>query len=451
MKKKFFGTDGIRGKVGTSPITVQWMYRLGLAVAEVFSPKVASPVIIARDTRLSGAALQLALQAGLSSLGFKSWSAGVLPTPAVAYLARKHKAALGIMITASHNPYYDNGVKFFDSNGEKLSDDLEYAIESALLAQKNVCDSQFDDTDSVVVDFDKAGLEYIAFCKESLPSSSSLAGKKIVLDVANGAMFSVAPKVFSELGAEVYTIHNDPNGTNINKSCGATHLSSLQQAVVSRGADCGIAFDGDGDRCMMVDHQGEIVDGDQILCILAHHASHQGEIKGVVGTLMTNLGFEQSMNHAGIEFVRANVGDRYVLSACKQRGWDLGGEGSGHLINLKLSTTGDGVLSALQVLKAIGDEEKSLYELKQVMVKHPQVLLNVPVSQVVVLKDHPDLLGEIQKASDRLAGKGRILVRPSGTEPCVRVMAEGENEDEILSAANDLKAQVEKHLYALAE
>ncbi len=442
MKKRFFGTDGIRGCVGQGAITVPFMYRLGRAIGAAFSHQCAR-VLIARDTRISGASLQVALQAGLSSVGVASEALGVLPTPAVAFLAKQEKNTIGVMITASHNPYQDNGVKLFTSNGQKISDAMELEIEKHLLAASVEGDSKAVGT---VVDKSHLAEMYVDYCMNVLGDNTCFQSLKVVVDCANGATVSVAQAIFSKLLKNVTFIHVEPNGVNINLECGATNLKSLKTAVVESQADCGIAFDGDGDRLMMVDHLGRVVDGDQILAILVQAEASSGSLPGVVGTLMTNLGFEQLMAQHGIPFKRAKVGDRYVLEVCHHEGWSLGGESSGHIINLKYATTGDAILSALQVLTAMGKTGRSLELLASEMRKHPQVLVNVAVNEVVEMDKHPELQREIEAVTCRLGDRGRVLVRPSGTESCVRVMVEGVSSEEIHQCANELKVIVENHL-----
>jgi len=439
MGKKIFGTDGVRGRVGTLPITVESMLQLGCAFGRVLRRSSKTPfVIIGRDTRISGSALLSALQAGLASTGVAVQSVGVISTPAIAYLTVVKSACAGIVISASHNPYYDNGVKFFDDKGMKLSNDLEAEIEkewsSTVLSHGQ--------NDFGLVSYCWNSLDvYVQHCISTILDGVSFSDMNLVIDMANGATFSAGPAIFSQLGCNATYINYEPDGLNINDHCGATDVKELQRQVLINKADCGIAFDGDGDRLIMVDHRGELVDGDQILCILAF-AIKLGELPGVVGTLMTNLGLEQALNTASIPFVRANVGDKYVLADCQQRGWFLGGESSGHIIDLRKGTTGDGIVAALQVLSAMVAADSSLYDLKQQMTKHPQVLLNVAVSSLLNLDDYPSLLLDINAVQQRLADRGRVLVRPSGTEPCVRVMVEGSDANEVQLAAVEIKSLV---------
>lgn len=436
MKKKYFGTDGIRGHVGKSQITVDFMLKLGWAVGCVLAKEKNPTVVIGRDTRGSGVVLQSALQAGLSAAGVHTYLLGVVPTPAVAYLTHSLRLHAGVVISASHNPYYDNGVKFFNQMGMKLSDQMEYDIEAMLEQPLHMAAADaLGQVDSLP---DAAG-RYIEFCKSTFPYQLDLQGVKCVLDCAQGANYDIAPKVFHELGADVIPIFNEPNGVNINDACGATHLKGLQQYVVDSAADVGIAFDGDGDRLMMVDHCGEVVDGDQLLGILAKDLARDGKAhQGVVGTLMSNLGLEQAMHASGLKFARAKVGDRYVLEELQQRGWRLGGESSGHIVNLDYTTTGDGIITALQVLRVMRRSGRSLYDLKQDIIKRPQVMLNVPVYGSVIIDHHPKLIAAIKTVENTLGSSARVLVRPSGTEPCVRVMIEGEDEALIQQHAQSL-------------
>ena len=442
MGKQFFGTDGIRGRVGDDVITIPFMYKLGRAIGCIFASQ-AETVLIGRDTRISGSSLQVALQAGLSSVGMTSCSLGVLPTPALSFIAKQNGNALGVMITASHNPYCDNGVKIFSITGEKIPDECELEIEEHILS------ASFDDSNSAVgMVLDNANLvqNYIRHCSSALHDMPCLKSLKVVLDLANGATVSVAKSVFSNFDMEFILINESPNGVNINLNCGATDLKQLQAEVIACQADCGIAFDGDGDRLMMVDHLGNVVDGDQLLSILVQAEIKAGSVPGVAGTQMTNLGFEKLMQKNLVPFKRARVGDRYVLELCHREGWTLGGESSGHIINLKYATTGDGILSALQVLKVMVESRRSLESLAGDMVVYPQRLINVKVNEVIVMDNYPELLTEIDAMSARLGATGRILVRPSGTESCVRVMVEGESLDEVDQLANELKDLVENHL-----
>lgn len=423
MTKKYFGTDGIRGRVGQGCITPAFMLHLGWAVGKVLASEDAHPkVVIGKDTRISGYMFESALEAGLSAAGVDILLLGPMPTPAIAYLTRTFRASAGIAISASHNPFYDNGVKFFNADGKKLSDELEKQIEALLEQPMDVVASA--ELGKALRVKDAAG-RYIEFCKGTFPHQLNLDGLKIVVDSANGAAYHIAKDVFHELGAEVEAIGNDPDGLNINLDCGATAMESLASMVKRHGADVGIALDGDADRCIMVDHEGDIVDGDEILAIIVAQEINDGwKVDGVVGTLMSNLGLEQALQQMGVELIRAKVGDRYVMEALIEKGWSLGGESSGHTVNLDLTTTGDGIITALRVLRAMQLSQKNLRELKQVMIKHPQVLINVPTKQTVKLENYPELQSFIQQKAKGLEGIGRLLVRPSGTETLVRVMVE---------------------------
>lgn len=441
-ERQYFGTDGIRGSVGSRLINAEFMMKLGWAVGTVLVKDDVATVLIGHDTRQSADMLESALQCGLSSAGVNVKLLGTLPTPAIAYLTHSLRASVGIVISASHNLYDDNGVKFFDSQGMKLSDELELAIESQLNKPiKTLASDRLGKAERLM---DAAG-RYVEFCKSIFPTQLSLNSLKIVLDCANGATYDVATKVFHELGADVVTIHNVPDGKNINKNCGATDVESLQVAVNKHKADAGLAFDGDGDRLMMVDHKGEVVDGDEILCILAKdRATGLGSHAGIVGTVMSNLGLEQALTTDGIAFERTSVGDRYVLEALVQKGWVLGGEASGHIVDLDYTTTGDGIITGLQVLRIMRVTEKSLYDLKQVMMKHPQVLINVPIKERIDIESNATISDAVRQAEKDLQGKGRVLVRSSGTEPLIRVMVEGSNKQAVQRAAELIAAAVEK-------
>jgi len=446
MKRKYFGTDGIRGRVDQSGIHAEFALKLGWAAGQVLKQqgKQGDVVVVGRDTRLSGPMLEAALQAGLSASGMHVKLLGVIPTPAIAFLTRSLNAAAGIVISASHNPYYDNGIKFFDHQGAKLSDELEHAIEVQL--QKSIVPVLSEQLGCIDQVADAQG-RYIQYCKETFPSQLSVSGLNIVIDAANGATFQVASPVFAELGATVTTLHHHPDGFNINQRCGATDVASLQEKVLSLGADVGVAFDGDGDRLIMVDHKGERVDGDELLAILAddYLNSARGCI-GVVGTVMSNLGLEQFLQNRGVTLARTAVGDRYVLEEMKKRGWPLGGESSGHIINLDFSTTGDGIITALQVLRAMVASAKDLHTLKKVITKRPQILINVTVEDPKSWQQHPNIQKAISAAEKKLKNRGRILLRPSGTEPCIRVMVEGENKKEVQSIAESLASVVQQSM-----
>ena len=423
--RKYFGTDGVRGKVGTYPITPDFALKLGWAAGKVLASQGSRTVLIGKDTRISGYMLESALEAGLAAAGLTAAFTGPMPTPAVAYLTRTFRLEAGIVISASHNPYYDNGIKFFSSQGTKLPDDIEEAIE-AMFDQPMDCVESADLGKASRIS-DAAG-RYIEFCKSTFPAHLGLDGYKIVVDCANGATYHIAPNVLRELGAEVIEIGTDPNGININEKCGATDVKALQEKVLETKADVGLAYDGDGDRIMMVDHLGNKVDGDQILFIIAREALRSGQLKGgVVGTLMSNMSLEIALKMLGVPFVRANVGDRYVLEKMVEHNWTLGGENSGHIIIADKNTTGDGIIASLAVLSAMVQHRLSLNELASAVKLFPQVLINVRFAG----GDNP-LESEAVKvvAADvekRLEGKGRILLRKSGTEPLIRVMVECED------------------------
>lgn len=443
MSKKYFGTDGIRGRVGDAPITPDFMMRLGYAAGRVLTSiesnlaKGAHPaVLIGKDTRISGYMLEAALEAGLSAAGVDILLTGPMPTPAVAYLTRALRAQAGIVISASHNPFYDNGIKFFSSLGTKLPDNIEHAIEAELEKPMQVMESSKLGKARRIGD---AAGRYVEFCKSTFPNNLDLRGLKIVLDCAHGATYHVAPPVFHELGAEVITIGNKPDGLNINEQVGSTHPEALRKAVLEHQADLGIAFDGDGDRVMMVDSNGQLLDGDQLLYIitLARHnnATLQG---GVVGTLMTNLALEHKFTALSIPFVRAQVGDRYVLEQINQNGWQLGGENSGHILVLDKHSSGDGIIAALQVLQALVESKKTLAQMAADLTLYPQVLINVKTAQKIDLANHTQIQASVHAAEKVLAGRGRILLRASGTEPLIRVMVEGENQLQVQTLAQNI-------------
>lgn len=429
MSRKYFGTDGVRGKVGTFPITPDFAMKLGWAAGTVLASTGTKEVLIGKDTRSSGYMLESAMEAGFSAAGVNVALIGPMPTPAVAYLASTFRADAGVVISASHNPFYDNGIKFFSNTGTKLNDAQELEIE-ALLGQAlehNALQCVASEKLGKVRRIDDAAGRYIEFCKGTFPNHLSLAGLKIVVDSAHGAAYHIAPNVYRELGAEVISINDKPNGVNINDYCGATHLDDLQSAVMVHEADLGIALDGDADRLMFVDHNGHVVDGDEILFILAQAAYEKGEMQGgVVGTLMSNLGLELALKQLGIPFVRAKVGDRYVVEQLKQTGWQLGGEGSGHILSLRHASTGDGIVASLQVLKAVLESGKRLAELKAGMTKLPQVLINVRLTSgcadSILAKD--SVKQAVLTAEKVLGNQGRVLLRKSGTEPLIRVMVE---------------------------
>lgn len=421
-KRKYFGTDGVRGKVGTFPITPEFALKLGWAAGKVLASQGSKKVLIGKDTRISGYMLESALEAGLTAAGLSPAFTGPMPTPAIAYLTRTFRAEAGIVISASHNPYDDNGIKFFSSIGEKLPDEVEEAIE-AMLDQPMDCVASAELGRASRIN-DAAG-RYIEFCKSTFPSHLSLEGYKIVVDCANGATYHIAPNVMRELGAEVIEIGTHPDGLNINEKCGATDIKALQKVVVEAGADVGLAYDGDGDRLIMVDHLGNKVDGDQVLFIIAREALRAGKLQGgVVGTLMSNMGLEFALKQLGIPFVRSNVGDRYVLEQLKARGWNLGGENSGHVIILDKNATGDGIIASLEVLSAMVTHQLSLNELASAVPLFPQILLNVRFEENINPFDNENVKAQIQAVEQRLNGYGRVLVRKSGTEPLIRVMVE---------------------------
>ncbi|GAL08663.1 phosphoglucosamine mutase [Photobacterium aphoticum] len=417
--------------MGEYPITPDFALKLGWAAGRVLSRLGTKKVIIGKDTRISGYMLESALEAGLSAAGINAVLTGPLPTPAVAYLTKTFRAEAGIVISASHNPYYDNGIKFFSAEGEKLPDEIELAIEAEL---DKAIECVASDKLGKATRMDDAAGRYIEFCKGTFPSNLSLSGMKLVVDSANGAAYQIAPNVFKELGAEVIEIGNKPNGLNINDKCGATSMALLQQTVVNCQADLGIALDGDSDRIMMVDSQGRVIDGDQIVFVLAKQALINGELKGgVVGTLMSNMGLEVALAKLGIPFVRANVGDRYVMEQLLERGWWLGGENSGHVICRHIVTTGDAIVAALQVLKVIAQTGQTLDQLVAEMPMMPQKLVNVRFNAGTAPLEHPAVQQALQEAEAAIGTGtetpvGRILLRKSGTEPLIRVMAEAENE-----------------------
>ena len=436
MTKKYFGTDGIRGHVGQFPITPEFMLKLGWAAGMAFRKHGKCRILIGKDTRISGYMFESALEAGLSAAGADVMLLGPMPTPAIAYLTRTFHAEAGIVISASHNPHDDNGIKFFSGDGTKLPDDVELMIEELL------------DTPMTVVDSDKLGKvsrindapgRYIEFCKSSVPSSTNFSDLKIVIDCAHGATYKVAPSVFKELGAQVTVLSAQPNGLNINHDCGSTHMGQLQAAVLAEGADLGIAFDGDGDRVLMVDHTGAIVDGDELLFIIARDLHERGKLQGgVVGTLMSNLGLELALDDLGIPFVRANVGDRYVIAGLQERDWQVGGENSGHIVCFQHTTTGDAIIAALQVLLALRRRGDSLAQARQALRKCPQVLVNVRFGGGVDPVEHPAVKEACARVTEAMKGRGRVLLRKSGTEPLVRVMVEGDDENMVRGYADEL-------------
>lgn len=444
MSRKYFGTDGIRGRVGTHPVTPEFVLKLGWAVGRVLAAEGGSKVIIGKDTRISGYMFESALQAGLSAAGADIWLLGPMPTPAIAYLTRTLHANAGIVISASHNPYYDNGIKFFSSEGMKLSDEMELAIEAHMEKPMTTVESSSLGKAHRV---DDAAGRYIEFCKSTISSRIDLKGLTIVVDAAHGATYHIAPSVFIELGAKVVSLAVDPNGLNINEDCGSTKPAVLQNAVLENKADLGVALDGDGDRLIMVDHKGEIVDGDELLYIIARSRHERSRLQGsVVGTVMSNLGLEVALGHLKIGFERVAVGDRNVMERLSNNGWTLGGESSGHLICLDRTSTGDGIVSALQVLEAMVLADQSLHELKSHMPKYPQTLINVKMAEKTDVTAFEEVQQAVAAAESQLADRGRVLLRPSGTEPLVRVMVEGEDGKEVEQVATDIAQAVENAL-----
>jgi phosphoglucosamine mutase len=440
MSRKYFGTDGVRGHVGQHPMTVEFALRLASAAARVLAPGGGS-VLIGKDTRLSGYMFEAALEAGFVAAGVNVNLIGPLPTPGVAYMTQRFGCDFGVVISASHNPYEDNGIKFFDSSGGKLSDELEVEIEKHLDTPATTVESQ---RLGRAVRVDKSRTHYQEFCASTLPPGVTLAGLKIVIDCANGAAYKVAPRVLADLGAEIVPIGCSPNGRNINDGCGSTQPGLLQLTVPGVRAQVGIALDGDGDRLVMVDHLGRIVDGDQLLYVIAKGRHADGSLRGpVVGTLMSNLGLEHALGELGIGFRRAAVGDRYVLAMLRETGGVVGGETSGHILCLDRTTTGDGLVSALQVLAIMQQTGASLAELTAGMPRYPQLLLNVRVQKRIDPKSQPTVVAAVADAERRLAGTGRVVLRASGTEPVIRVMVEGQDEGVVRREAQALAKVVE--------
>lgn len=447
MARKYFGTDGVRGLVGEAPITPDFVMKLGYAAGRVLvkherSEKHERPtVLIGKDTRLSGYLLESALEAGLIAAGVDTLLVGPLPTPAIAYLTRALRLDAGVVISASHNPFQDNGIKFFSGSGQKLSDAIELEIEAEIEAPMVIAQPERLGKAKRIND---APGRYIEFCKSTFHNSLNLRGVKLVVDCAHGATYQVAPAVFHELGAEVIAMGNTPDGININAGVGATHPEALQARVLAEKADYGIALDGDGDRLIVVDAEGQIYDGDRLLYVIAKVRQKEKRLHGgVVGTLMTNLGVEHAFNKLGIAFERAKVGDRYVLEKLVEKGWQVGGEGSGHILCLDQHTTGDGIVSALQVLDAIISSKKSLAELCSDVTMYSQTLINVRVPKNFHFKESVPIQAAIIEAEVALKGKGRILIRASGTEPVLRVMTEGRDAAEMLEWAQKIAAIVE--------
>ena len=440
MTRKYFGTDGIRGQVGQAPITPDFVLRLGYAAGRVLAGKTTRAgdrpaVVIGKDTRVSGYMFEAALESGLAAAGVDVMLVGPMPTPAVAYLARVLRAAAGVVISASHNPYQDNGIKFFSGRGLKLPDEVELEIESHIDQPMGCVESsalgkarRIDDADG----------RYIEFCKSTFPAELDLRGLKIVVDCAHGAAYHIAPRLLSELGATVVAIGIEPNGLNINDGVGATHPQTLAAAVKAHNADLGIALDGDADRLVMADANGRIYDGDELLYLIVKERQARGTVKGVAGTLMTNLAFEQAMARLGIPFARAKVGDRYVLELLHEKDWLYGGENSGHILCLDCHSTGDGLISGLQVLAALKQCGKTLAEAGADLVLFPQVLTNVRLHDKRFWESSAALKDAVRAAEARLDGKGRVLLRPSGTEPVLRVMVEGEDQRLVATLAAEI-------------
>ncbi len=439
MSREFFGTDGIRGRVGEHPMTAEFALRLASAAARVLAPD-GGCVVIGKDTRVSGYMFESALEAGFVAAGIDVLLLGPLPTPGIAYLTMALNADVGVVISASHNPYFDNGIKFFDRDGAKLPDAIEERIEANLVEPAITRESSSLGRAKRV---DSSLEDYEGFCLSSVPASLRLDNLKIVLDCSHGAAYKVAPRVMAELGAEIVPIGCSPNGRNINDGCGTNDPELLTVTVKAVGADLGIAFDGDGDRVLMVDRDGRLVDGDQLLYVLARARQEAGSLSGpVVGTLMTNLGLERALGQLGIDFRRAQVGDRYVLEMLKEAGGQLGGETSGHLLCLDKTTTGDGLISALQVLSVMTESGQSLAALTNGMRRYPQTLINVPMEVGVEIEKSGEIQAAIKNAEQKLADRGRVLVRPSGTEPVMRIMVEGENEAEVADLAQELAGSI---------
>lgn len=446
MSRKYFGTDGIRGRVGEFPVNAEFMLKLGWAAGKVFNQQGHNKILIGKDTRISGYMFESALESGLSAAGVDVYLLGPMPTPGIAYLTRTFHAQAGIVISASHNPFEDNGIKFFSAQGTKLPDEIEAAIE-AMLDEPMVTVSP--DKLGKAKRIDDASGRYIEFCKSTFPNEHDLKGLKIVLDCAHGATYHIAPSVFTELGAEVVTIGAAPNGLNINRDVGSTSPKALQAAVVEHQADLGIAFDGDGDRVAMVDQQGNLLDGDDLLYIIACDMQREGNLcGGVVGTLMSNFGLEKAFAELDIPFCRAKVGDRYVMAQLKANDWRIGGENSGHIVCQHVQTTGDGVVSALQVMAAVARSGKTLAQLLVPLNKLPQVLVNVRLGNATAeqVQAAPAVVAKIAQVEQALAGRGRLLLRASGTEPLIRVMTEGDDLDEVQGLADDLAAVIQQEV-----
>ena len=442
-ERKYFGTDGIRGRVGHYPITPDFALKLGWAVGRVLAQNGSGKVLIGKDTRISGYMLESALEAGFASAGVAAAFTGPMPTPAIAYLTRTFRADAGVVISASHNPFYDNGIKFFSTEGKKLPDEIEQRIEEELAKELTCVASENLGRASRIND---AAGRYIEFCKGTFDHDLSLMGLKVVIDCANGATYHIAPKVLRELGATVVEMGCEPNGMNINQNCGATDVKALSARVIEVEADVGFALDGDGDRVIMVDHKGNTIDGDQIIYIIAREALRKGQLKGgVVGTLMSNIGLEIALKELGIPFLRAKVGDRYVLEKMVEKDWKYGAENSGHILLLDKTTTGDGIVAGLQVLSAMVSNKMTLEDLSCGMKLLPQVLINVNVKAGSDPLNHPDVMSLIKNIEKKLAYQGRVLIRKSGTEPLIRIMVEGQDHDFIQKYAQQIADLVKQH------
>jgi phosphoglucosamine mutase len=448
MTRQFFGTDGIRGVVGQDPITPDFFIRLGFAIGSILvknntDKKIKHPsVVIGKDTRVSGYMLESALEAGFIAAGVNVYLTGPMPTPAIAYLTKALRSQAGIVISASHNPFPDNGIKIFSEAGEKLPDAFEKEVELALNQPiKTVLPHELGKAKRV----DDAEGRYVEFCKSTFPEKLNLRGLKIVLDCAHGATYHVAPKIFSELGAEVITIGNEPDGFNINLDVGSTNPKTIKEATLKHKADLGIAFDGDGDRVVMIDHLGHVVDGDQLVLVIARALRQKNQLKGgVVGTFMTNMAIERALNDLGIEFVRTHVGDRYVLETLLEKGWSIGGENSGHILTLDQHSTGDAIIASLQVLKSLRLLNQSLHDATKDSPLYPQVLINVETNKKIDLENNKSIQDAIKNVESKLSSKGRVLLRASGTEPRIRVMVEGEDIEAVKTHANFIAGKVKE-------
>ena len=440
MSRRYFGTDGIRGKVGVPPMTVDFVMKVGWAAGKVLAKQGKGSVVIGKDTRISGYMFESALEAGLAAAGLDVILLGPMPTPAVAYMTQARRAVAGIVISASHNPYHDDGVKFFNADGYKLSDKVEQAIEDMIDQPLTMVESELLGKATRMED---AKGRYIEYCKSSIPFNTTLRGMKIVVDCAHGATYHIAPAVFRELGAEVLELGTKPNGLNINKDVGALHPDNMRAMVLENQADMGIAFDGDGDRLMMMDSKGDVKDGDQLLYIIAKSKLMTGRLSGgVVGTLMTNLGLEHALKKEGIKFERANVGDRHVMEKLMDKGWSVGGESSGHIICLDKTSTGDGIIASLQVLDWLVEKDITLTNACNGMSLYPQIMINVPIAKKIDLQSLPAVQQSVSAAESELNGKGRVLLRASGTEPLIRVMVEGEDAVLVNKLALEIAASV---------